>query len=550
MHRRLLFSTCFRVIIFLLATTGGNQTVIAQQPLVNELEKAISLSRESPDTAFVILREIYNKALDDKAMVVAARCLRQMGLISYYFGHYAQSLDFHLQAAEAFAKEKEDEWLAANYNDLGSLYYHNKQEPLARPQFEKALAIYNRYHNRNGLGDTYGRIGHLYEKHKLYDSAFYFQRQAFFHYEATGNRSGLAMINENLGSIFEDLGRFDSARHYFYRALELHRQLNNKQAVIEVENNLGDILRKTGHYRESLAQTGKTLQLALDANDPYQQSSAYRDLAKSWNLLGRNDSAFYYLELSRAKLSEIYSMENSKQVAFLQVMSETGKKNAEIERLRLGHRNTVILSIAAIIVVLLLVVVGLLVISRQRLKIRNEKALQLQNLQQFESQKALMEADLRNKELQEGNLKQDLDQKARELSTYTLHIIQKNQLLEDLRGKLEALVKDDKRDQKKHMQQLIHQINHNFNHDQYWGEFRGVFDQVHQRFLANLKQYAEHLTANDLKLVSLIKMNLAPADIATLLGISQDSLKVARYRLRKKINMPREENLNTFIQSL
>ncbi|WP_164974275.1 tetratricopeptide repeat protein [Filimonas effusa] len=522
----------------------------AQHLLKNELEKAISLSKESPDTAFMLLREIYNKAQDEKERVVAARCLRQMGVISYYFGHYAQSLDFHLQASEAFAKEGQDELLAANYNDLGSLYYHNKQEPLARPQYDKALAIYSRFQNQNGLGDTYGRIGHLYEKRQMYDSAFYFQRQAFYHYEVTGNKSGLAKINENLGSIFEDLGRFDSARHYFNRALELHQQLNNKLAIIEVENNLGDILRKTGHYSESLVQSGKALQLSLEANDPYQQSSAYRDLAKAWNLLGHNDSAFYYLELSRAKLSDIYSIENSKQVAFLQVMSETGKKNAEIERLRLGHRNTVILSIAGIIVVVLLVVVGLLVISRQRLKIRNEKALQMQNLQRFESQKALMEADLRNKELQENNLKQDLDLRARELSTYTLHIIQKNQLLEELRERLEGLVKEDKRDQKKQLQQLIHQINQNFNHDQYWGEFRGVFEQVHQSFLNNLKKYADNLTSNDLKLVSLIKMNLSPTDISTLLGISPDSLKVARYRLRKKINMPREENLNAFIQGL
>jgi DNA-binding CsgD family transcriptional regulator len=208
------------------------------------------------------------------------------------------------------------------------------------------------------------------------------------------------------------------------------------------------------------------------------------------------------------------------------------------------------LTIAGVIVIVLLVIVSLLVISRQRLKIRNEKALQAQNLQRYESQKELMEVDLKNKELQESNLKLDLDVKAKELSTYTLHIIQKNQLLEELRGKLEGMVKEEKRDQKKQLQQLIHQINNNFNHDQYWGEFRGIFEQVHQAFLTNLKKHAENLTANDLKLVSLIKMNLAPPDIATLLGISQDSLKVARYRLRKKINMPREENLNAFIQSL
>jgi DNA-binding CsgD family transcriptional regulator len=299
-----------------------------------------------------------------------------------------------------------------------------------------------------------------------------------------------------------------------------------------------------------MVQSRKALLLARYANDPYQANAAYRDLSKAWHLLQRDDSAYYYLELSRESLLEIYSSENSKQVAFLQVVNETAKKNIEIEKLQTDHRNTVMLTIAGVIVIVLLVIVSLLVISRQRLKIRNEKALQAQNLQRYETQKELMEVDLKNKELQENNLKLDLDVKAKELSTYTLHIIQKNQLLEELRGKLEGMVKEEKRDQKKQLQQLIHQINNNFNHDQYWGEFRGIFEQVHQAFLANLKKHAENLTANDLKLVSLIKMNLAPPDIATLLGISQDSLKVARYRLRKKINMPGEASLNTFIQSL
>ena len=532
----------------MIVMAGNNAAVRAQSPLT--LDNAIALSQDYPDSAFLKLRETYNKAQENKDYVTAASCLRQMGIICYHFGHYAQSLDFHLQAAEIFSRENCPELVADNLNDLGNLYYYNKQLPLARIQFEKALAIYREFNNRNGLANTYGKIGHLYEKRKLYDSAFYFQWLALFQHQATGNKSGMAEIYEHLGSIFEDLEQYDSAGHYFNKALLAYTQLNKKSSIIEVENNLGDILRKTGRYQESVSQSAKALRLAKETNDPYQISAACRDLAKAYHLLNRNDSAFHYLESGREQLLKIYSMENSKQVAFLQVMNETEKQHAEIEKLKIGHKNTIMMSIAAAIVIVLLVTIGMLVISRQRLKIKNEQAIQLQSLQRFENQKELMVADLKNKELQENNLKQDLDLKAKELSTYTLHIIQKNQLLEELRGKLEMLVKDDKRDQKKQLQQLIQQINNNFNHDQYWEEFRSVFDQVHQTFLTNLKKYAENLTSNDVKLVSLIKMNLPPADTATLLGISQDSLKVARYRLRKKINMPKEESLNTFIQTL
>ncbi len=53
-----------------------------------------------------------------------------------------------------------------------------------------------------------------------------------------------------------------------------------------------------------------------------------------------------------------------------------------------------------------------------------------------------------------------------------------------------------------------------------------------------------------MRLISLLKMNLSSGDIATILGISQDSLRVARYRLRKKLNLEQGENLSAFFQAL
>lgn len=505
---------------------------------------------EAPDSVFLQLKATYDKAMDEKKLTVAAQSLQQLGQLCYHLGHYAQALDFHLQANDLFTTEGRPDLLADNLNDIGTLYYYNKQSDAALAQFKRALHLYTEAGNASGLGVTYGNIGHWYEKKLLYDSAFYFQRLALQQYEKSRNVPGMAEIYEHIGSIYEDLERYDSASHYFNKALELYTQAKDELAIIGIYNNLGDVLRKTGAYQQSLWFSRKAAALSMEANENYQLQSAYRDIAKAWHLLQRDDSSFYYQELSRKYLLDIYSVENGKQMAFLQVMNDTEKKDREILKLKSDHRNTVVVTVASIIVIVLLVILGFLVISRQRLKIKNEQALHLQQKHVFETQRELMESELKNKQLQEENLKQDLDQKARELSIHTLHVIQKNQVLEDLSVRLEAMVKDDRRDQKKQLQQIILQINRNFDHDQYWGEFKSVFEQVHQSFFNNLKNYADGLTSNDLKLVSLIKLNLSPMEIATLLGISQDSLKVARYRLRKKINMPREENLNVFIQSL
>jgi hypothetical protein len=45
-------------------------------------------------------------------------------------------------------------------------------------------------------------------------------------------------------------------------------------------------------------------------------------------------------------------------------------------------------------------------------------------------------------------------------------------------------------------------------------------------------------------------MNIGSADTAKLLGITTDSLRVVRYRVKKKLQLAPEESLSAFVQSL
>jgi tetratricopeptide (TPR) repeat protein len=524
--------------------------VYAQENDRADLVYTQRLSKQFPDSAFLLLKEMYEQSLNRKDRLGTGICLQQMGQICYYLGNYPKALDFHEQADKLYRAEGDRERVAANLDDMGLLYYYNRQMPLARKQYDEALGIYREIGNAGGMADTYGRIGHLYEKRQLYDSAFFYQRQALLQYSKIAHKQGMAKIYENMGSIFEDLARYDSSWYYFANSLELYEQAGEEVASIEVVNNLGDIYRKTGRYREAIVQTRKALLLAEKTNDLYEKGAAYRDLGKAYDLLHQEDSAYHYLELSRRATLDIYSKENNRQTAFLSVLFEIDKKNDEIVKLENARKITSIVTTAVVIVVVLLVVLGWVIFSRQRMKIRNERLQSEQNRQMHEAQRGLMQGELANRQLQEDRLVEELEVKRKGLTSYTLHVIQKNQLLENLRDRLSFLVKEDKRDQKKQLQQLIQQINQNFNHDQYWDEFRETFEQVHQQFFDSLKRHSDDLTGNDLRLLSLIKLNLTSGDIATLLGISTDSLRVSRYRLKKKLNLGVEESLTAFVQSV
>jgi tetratricopeptide (TPR) repeat protein len=503
------------------------------------LDQTSSLVSRQPDSAYIIIKELMVNAREKNDYLVEAICLQQLGQVFYNYGNYSQSVDYFLQAEKMLRAHNEPGRLAENLNLLGRVYYFNKQVSLARKQFDEALQLNLSQQNIKGLAFTYGNIGHLYEKKLKYDSARFYQQKALQHYRQVDDSIGMAKIYENMGSIFEDLQQFDSARICFEQALLLNQLHKNEIAQIEILNNLGDVNRKTGRHVEGLNYTRQALVLAERTASQYHLASAYRDMARSHEILKNYDSAYHYNELSRELIEVIYSSSNNQQITLLETIYEVEKKNNEIARLASEKRINTILTIGVSLVIILLIILGLVTISRQRLKIKTEKAVNEQN-----------KHELRNQYLEEERLKSTLEVRSKELSAHTLHLIQKNQLLEELRGKLNEIVNDDKRDQKKQLKQLIQKISINFTYDNYWDDFRAIFDQVHHTFFANLKQFSDNLTPAELKLVALLRMSLSSLDIATLLGISQDSLRVARYRLRKKLGLAEGESLTAFIQRL
>ena len=55
------------------------------------------------------------------------------------------------------------------------------------------------------------------------------------------------------------------------------------------------------------------------------------------------------------------------------------------------------------------------------------------------------------------------------------------------------------------------------------------------------------LKQTDLKICALVKLNFPSKDMAKLLGISVESVHTSRHRLRKKLGLERNDNLEEFI---
>ncbi|MDB9836297.1 LuxR family transcriptional regulator [Flavobacteriaceae bacterium] len=164
------------------------------------------------------------------------------------------------------------------------------------------------------------------------------------------------------------------------------------------------------------------------------------------------------------------------------------------------------------------------------IKKNNQKAA----LIQLENQKELIR--IRNEQLQ-----QDVESKSRELVIATMSTLRRNEFLNKIKKDLSEIETEPRIDL------LIKKINKNLKRNDDWEYFEEAFNNADKGFFKILKTRHPKLTNNDLRLCAYLRLNLSSKEIAPLLNISVQSVEIKRYRLRKKMNLSRDQRIVDYI---
>jgi DNA-binding CsgD family transcriptional regulator len=150
--------------------------------------------------------------------------------------------------------------------------------------------------------------------------------------------------------------------------------------------------------------------------------------------------------------------------------------------------------------------------------------------------------------LQNEKLQAEISHKNMQLADSTLSIIRKNEVLIEIKTELEKQKEElGPRYPARYLQRLTTLIDRNISNDNDWDIFEALFDQAHENFFKRLKQSFPDLTQSDLKLCAYLKLNLSSKEIAPLLNISIRGVEIRRYRLRKRLALPPDNNLVEYI---
>ena len=151
-----------------------------------------------------------------------------------------------------------------------------------------------------------------------------------------------------------------------------------------------------------------------------------------------------------------------------------------------------------------------------------------------------MESSQKIIKLNNDKLRSDIASKNRELATSTMSIIKKNEFLSSIKNELSVGGNQS-------LANVVKIIDKNLNNTDDWKMFQEAFNNADKKFLKKIKSKHPELTPNDLRLCAYLRLNLSSKEIAPLLNISPRSVEVKRYRLRKKMNLPHDENLTSYI---
>lgn len=522
----------------------------------NLVEEARLREKTSPEEAYLTAAKALKLAKEEDRLL-QGEINQLLGKIFYDQGAFLQAMEYYHEADAIYVESNDTDRHAHNQLELAKVYYYLKQPSKSLELISQARGYFEKEQNNGALAEVYGQLGHMYEKAEEYDTAWYYEHKALKLHEQFGDSAGIARVYENLGSILEDREDYAAARGWFEQAAHYNTILKNEVALVGNLNNVGDSYRKMGVLDSAYFFTNRALEISKGLELRYQESSALRDLSKVFLDSGESKVAYQYLDESSQLYEELYSQEAGKQVALLQTLYDLERKNAEISDLENQQRIERIKRVGIMAGGFSLLLIGGIVVSRQRLKIRKnqqlmkqEKELHRAELQNSELQADQLKMELKHKQLQEKHLELELELGQKALASRMLQLIEKNKLLEDLREDIYELEDEVPVATQKKVKYIANQISYSFNHDKAWEDFRKSFEQIHSGFFDKLKKESSELTANDLRICALMRINLSSKDIASLLGISTDSLRVARYRLRKKLNIEQGDNLRKFILSV
>ncbi|WP_432671858.1 tetratricopeptide repeat protein [Flavobacterium sp. SM2513] len=485
---------------------------------------------------------IYTEGID-REKNIADYCETKMIIanIEMLQNNYTKALKGYYECLDIAKEHKLTNIIPHLYNNLGNLYFDIEDYKDAREYFNTAHKKFIKNKDEYNAAIVLTNISNIHNKYGENEQAIKGYLQIVRIFSANGNWENLVSTYHSLAEIYITQKQFIKAQEYIDEALKLIAKNENKESKYlgpisfykaEVYFTAAELAYNENKMNEAINYAHKSLQLSYANEYKKSLSENARILSKIFDKKNRIDSAFYYSKIY-IKFSEEYNVEydlkkivqSKMQYQFDDILKakavEEVKKQAKNNRTKLIYLGISIFTILGIIIVLLLY--------------RNQK---------IKTTKVILTKE--KLELEKVTLDHDLDYKKKELTSKMIYVLEKNEFIISIAKKLLDLKPDLSKANQVLIQQIIYELNQNSS-NKIWDEFEIRFKEVHSEFYDNLNRLYPDLTPNEIKICAFLRLNMSTKEISAITHQSIKSINMARFRLRKKLNIETEDNLISYL---
>jgi tetratricopeptide (TPR) repeat protein/DNA-binding CsgD family transcriptional regulator len=480
--------------------------------------------------------EIYK---EEKNLDKYSAHLETIGILYSFINDFKQSLKYFLEALKILDDQnKKDEHYHSLIQNIGITYVEAEEAKKGIPYLITSLKYFesDTTASREYLVVAYVDLGVAYSKIELVDSSFYFYHKALAAAKRYSVSKQIGGILVNLGDLYESLNVYDKSKVYYKEALKYFSDNNDDRGYWHTIYGLACVekdLKNTKTAEDSLLKAVKYFQ---KTNDLTYLKDSYKKLSEICE--ERNDitNAFKYYKLCSDVKDSIATGDQKNRMTELQMQYELQKTEIEnANELALLQKENQ-LKIYKVYIIIGLLLIGILIISFFMFRLRTKKR--------------LMESKFDNSQLEQKHLMNEIEYKNKELESFALHIVHKNDFLDTIKSGLAEIKDSTDIDNKQKIKSLSLQITQSLRRNKDLEKFQEKIDQVHGSFIKQLSEKFPDLSEKEKRLCVLLKLNLSSKEIATLNNISENAVVMARYRMRKKMGLNSEENLTEFIQKM
>lgn len=380
-----------------------------------------------------------------------------------------------------------------------------------RIQYLKALKLAEQAGLFNDATNIRVNLALLESKSNNNGKAIEYLQDALPYYQSQHNDVSVALCYANLSWAYYQTNDYQKALLNAQESFAIRLKLNDKAGISKLHINLGQVFLEMGKFDSSLIHLEKGIALSKSLKLPQNMRDGYKTMALLYERRNRFDLAYKSLQQHYEWKDSVFKMEKEKQLLNqLNIYKSkfTDTLIVQKDALILKQKQTTNYLWVALGSLILFVIAGSFWVIYNKKKNRNESTLV---------------ANAKEPTNETQQLKQLIEKQKEELTVLQANL--KTSTINDLTN-LRKLVAEN-----------------NLQTEGYWNEFMLLFCKVYPTFIGQLVNNYPQLTQTELRICTLMKLNLSLLEIANLLNITVEGARKSRYRIYKKMELASDKEL-------